>query len=247
MGQVLGFSREKRNWRRKKEGRESDSWKEEAKFRAEGNQGQLPGGGSTSQVHSAQRRTGVSWDAERLTHEACGAASPKGPVPRLCVVCRRNHAIGWLPWEGSNSVGVHSRLKDIVGFGALETGKQACHSHPFLQSLFPPRIVPCHLPLGEASIKKSAPQQRTLLSGAPRNPPAGCPHPQQYTHSFWSSCSTSWSEPVGKSREDESGNSRPWRACLNTGTIWGSSFIFSLKSVHPPVLYYRSSSLGLQQ
>lgn len=91
----------------------------------------------------------MSWDADRLTHGACGAVSPNGPVQRLCVACGRNHAIGWLTWEGSNSVGVHSRLKDIVGFGALDTGKQACHSHPFLQSLFPPRIVPCNLPLGE--------------------------------------------------------------------------------------------------
>ena len=90
-------------------------------------------------------------------------------MQKPCGVCGRNTAIDWLPWEASNSDWVHSRLSNTVGAGASETRKQACGSHPFLQSLrpTPPQGV----------VKKSAPRQCAVLSGLPRNPPAVCPHP----------------------------------------------------------------------
>lgn len=95
--------------------------------------------------------------------------SPNGSVQKPCGVCGRNTAIDWLPWEASNSDWVHSRLSNTVGAGASETRKQACGSHPFLQSQrsTPPQGV----------VNKSAPQQCAVLSGLPRNPPAVCAPP----------------------------------------------------------------------
>lgn len=165
--------------------------------------------------------------------------SPNGSVQKPCGVCGRNTAIDWLPWEASNSDWVHSRLSNTVGAGASETRKQACGSHPFLQSQrsTPPQGV----------VNKSAPQQCAVLSGLPRNPPAVCappplpayrwaicPCPQQHAHSLGSSCGPSWSLWGEESRQERRQQARG--ECLNTGTIWGSSLIFSLKLVRPPGL-----------
>ena len=43
--------------------------------------------------------------------------------------------MGQLPGEGPNSDEAHSRLEGVKGLGALETGKQACHSHSCPQSV----------------------------------------------------------------------------------------------------------------
>lgn len=72
----------------------------------------------------------------------CGETDTRGSqhcetVGRPCGVWR-NGVMGWLAWEGSNSGWVHSWLEEVMGLGALETGKQACHVHPFPHACRPP-------------------------------------------------------------------------------------------------------------
>ena len=83
-----------------------------------------------------------------------------------------------------------------------------------------------------------APQEPTCSLCPPPPLPAYrwaiCPCPQQHAHSLGSSCGPSWSLWGEESRQERRQQARG--ECLNTGTIWGSSLIFSLKLVRPPGL-----------
>ena len=176
----------------------------------------------------------MSWGAEGLTREAGRAVSPSGSVQRPCGLCGRNSAIGRVP----------SRLKDSRRFGDLETAKQPHPPYRLLPSLFPPKQGALPLLLSKASRRllpstvpaALAPQKSTCSLRPPLAvPPVPSALPPRRTPPL-SGAAVAPAGACGKQRGDKSGNSRPWRECLNTGTIWGLSFIFSLKSVHPPAL-----------
>lgn len=108
-------------------------------MRAEGNQGELPGGSSTSSPLCRGRGVGLGCCTR--------AVSPNGSVQRPCGRCWRNSAIGQLALEGSLPGWAHARLRDVLGLGVLVLGKQACCLHPFL---CPPPMHP--VPSGPAPL-----------------------------------------------------------------------------------------------
>lgn len=194
IAQVLGFARERRNWRRKKDGIQAPG-RRQPSSEQKAIRENFPAAAAHAQPTLHGEGLGEPLCRETDTSAQWGV-SPSGPVQRPCGVCRGNTAIDWPPWEASNSDWVHSRLSD--------TGYWSCGNKDAGLLL---------APLSEESaIHRSArhrqevcSQRCALPSGLPRNPPAACPPPppachwaicpcpQQHTHSFRSSCGASWS------------------------------------------------------
>lgn len=232
-GWVFSFSKERRNRRRKKVGKKGGRETEGREGKRKEVSSMSEGWGLRSEQEAIMENfLEVAAHVESILHREgregaeCDETDTGGSQG-----CKTRRVCGKAPWSvekpqwpagpaGSHSGWVHSLLEGAKGWGAFETWKRACHSHPF------PNVSP---PARCATFYPSARHRQVCC---PETPPPPQRHlsPPPALHPLLLQQPWRQLEPVG----EQSGTAGP-RECLSSAYL-GTVFCFQFESGPPSSL-----------